>query len=191
MKRLISLLSILAGLMLNTALSQSTSYTINGNSQITVAGTSTVHDWIVEINKIQSDLALVSRGNKIAISNTSIEIRVDDMKSGKSRMDRLMHDALKKDKHPEISFRLDPAQTVIDESMNVKAVGSIKIAGVERPVSVDLEGKKIGSNEIHFTGSKSLKMSDYDVDPPTAMLGTIRAGNEITLNFDLYYSPDK
>ncbi|MEX0685558.1 MAG: YceI family protein [Balneolales bacterium] len=192
MKKIIYIFPLLLSMMFAHALAQNTSYKLAKNSQIIVEGTSTVHDWAVEINDIQSNLAANINENDISFMNTSLDIKVDDMKSGKGRMDRLMHDALKKDKHPIITFRLDPAQTKTNGAngnLMVAATGTMKIAGIERVISVDLEGKKNGNNEIEFTGATELQMSDYEVDPPTAMLGTIRSGNDITVRFDLKYSP--
>ena len=40
---------------------------------------------------------------------------------------------------------------------------------------------------INIKGEKTLKMSDFDVKPPTALLGTLKTGNDITIKFNLNY----
>ncbi|MEX0929569.1 MAG: YceI family protein [Balneolales bacterium] len=192
MKRIFSFFTVITVLTLSTALAQNTSYKIAAGSQVIIEGTSTVHDWSVEIDKLQSGLVVSSGEDAYSILNTTIDIKVDDLKSGKGRMDRLMHSALKKDAHPAITFRLDPARTTLTGSngtMTVTVTGSVNIAGVERMISLNLDGKRNADQTVQFTGYKDLKMSDFKVDPPTAMLGTIRSGNDITIRFDLRYSP--
>jgi hypothetical protein len=34
-------------------------------------------------------------------------------------------------------------------------------------------------------------MKDYKMDPPTAVMGTIKVGPEVTVNFDLTVTPSK
>ena len=40
---------------------------------------------------------------------------------------------------------------------------------------------------VTCTGSYTLKMTDYDVKPPTFMLGAMKTGDSITLNFTMVY----
>lgn len=42
---------------------------------------------------------------------------------------------------------------------------------------------------LHLQGSKSLKLADFQVEPPTAMFGQIVTGDEISVVLDLYFSP--
>jgi hypothetical protein len=42
-------------------------------------------------------------------------------------------------------------------------------------------------NGIKLEGSYSLKMTDYGVDPPKALLGAIKTDNEVTINFSLLF----
>ena len=41
----------------------------------------------------------------------------------------------------------------------------------------------INSNTIHIVGEKSIKMTDFNVEPPTALFGSITTGDEITIKF--------
>ena len=38
------------------------------------------------------------------------------------------------------------------------------------------------------TGVKKMKMTDYNVKPPTVMLGTIKTGNDISIAYNLKFS---
>jgi len=39
------------------------------------------------------------------------------------------------------------------------------------------------NGDIEFSGTKKLRMTDYKVDPPTAMLGALTTGDEVILQF--------
>ncbi|MEX0685826.1 MAG: YceI family protein [Balneolales bacterium] len=192
MKYLLSLTLIFGAFTMHSAVGQSTSYTIADGSQIIVEGTSTVHDWTAEVKEIESNVEFDSGENEFSISDASIVFKVEDMESGKRRMNRLMHSALDEGDHPIITFRLNPNETstnVSSEGIAVTAAGTVNIAGVEQDIMVDLEGQLLPNNEVRFSGSKELTMSDFEVDPPTAMLGTIRTADDIIVHFDLLYAP--
>jgi hypothetical protein len=60
--------------------------------------------------------------------------------------------------------------------------------GFTNLIMLSVTGKNLPGGDIQFTGSRSLKMTDYKMKPPTAMMGTIKVGNEVTLKFDLTIS---
>lgn len=49
--------------------------------------------------------------------------------------------------------------------------------------------KLLPNGDIQLTGSKKLNMKDFGMEPPTAVLGTIKVGPEVTVNFNLTISP--
>jgi hypothetical protein len=61
----------------------------------------------------------------------------------------------------------------------------LTIAGTERLVSLTVQGQQRANGAYQATGSLPLLMSDFGIDPPTAMLGLIKAHDEITVRFKL------
>ena len=41
-----------------------------------------------------------------------------------------------------------------------------------------------------FSGIKNIKMTDFDVVPPEALLGSIKTGNQITIEFQVSFSKE-
>ncbi len=101
-----------------------------------------------------------------------------------------MRDALKSDDHPNIVFRLTQVE-VLDFLNSAKGTrqilttGNLSLAGVTRSVSVLVEGYFDEWNKLHGQGSVAMKMTDFGVTPPSALLGLVKAHNEITIRFHL------
>lgn len=48
---------------------------------------------------------------------------------------------------------------------------------------MNVKGKRLNDDSWQFEGTQKLLMTDYGIDPPTALMGTMRTGNEITVAF--------
>ena len=67
----------------------------------------------------------------------------------------------------------------------VEANGQLTIHGTSRAQRVTAEGRAVGNGQYRFTGSVPVTMSQFGVDPPTALLGTLRTGDGVTVRFDM------
>lgn len=68
----------------------------------------------------------------------------------------------------------------------VIAEGTLTVAGATRSMNVQaLADPK--SNSMQLTGNKTFKMTDFKMDPPRALMGTIKTGDEITINYNLTF----
>lgn len=158
------------------------------NHNIVVAGTSNLHDWTASAEKVNGNFKVKVDNGKIAAVN-AVDVKVDtkSLKSSKGGiMDSKIQDALNAKKNPTISFK-STGGTVNEKSGSYKitANGVLTIAGVSQNVIVDALGKVLPNGDIEFTGTKKIKMTDYKVEPPTAMLGTLTTGDEVTLTFKI------
>jgi hypothetical protein len=43
----------------------------------------------------------------------------------------------------------------------------------------------LANGDVQIIGSRKLNMKDFNMVPPTAMMGTIKVGEEVTVNFNL------
>jgi polyisoprenoid-binding protein YceI len=68
----------------------------------------------------------------------------------------------------------------------IPATGTVEIAGVRRPITFDLN-LTFAENAFRLQGSQSLKMSEFEIEPPTAMFGQIVTGDEIVVELDLLF----
>ncbi|HPX05794.1 MAG TPA: YceI family protein, partial [Tenuifilaceae bacterium] len=65
----------------------------------------------------------------------------------------------------------------------VSTTGTLTISGVTQNVTINATGKLLPNGAIEFTGEKALKMTSFKVEPPTAMFGAMKTGDEVTIDF--------
>lgn len=150
---------------------------LNPDSRMWVDGTSTVHDWTIDVENVNGRLFLKGE----VVDSLRFTVPVNSMKSGKSGMDDKVFEALKSKSHPTITIF---AKNVTFTEGYGSASAEVTIAGVKRTVPVSVVRTTQG-NVVSYTGKVDLKMTDFRVTPPTAMFGAIKAGDAITLRFDL------
>ena len=59
----------------------------------------------------------------------------------------------------------------------------LKIAGVEREVTLDLTTERNGTT-LTVKGEVQLLMTDYGIAPPKAMLGMLKTDPKVTVTFE-------
>lgn len=186
MKRL-TFLFLLMGLVFSQAVGQKYSVD-NKNSKLEVLGTSTLHDWEILAEDMSGTADISFENNELEVSILKFQVKVESLKSGKSSMDKNTYEALKSEKHPLITYELKTInkKSGSGKALNLNTSGTLTIAGfskaIEMPVSALITG-----NQVSFTGKITFKMTDFKVDPPTALMGTIKTGDEITVQFNVTY----
>ncbi|MEP0987094.1 YceI family protein [Ekhidna sp.] len=170
-------------LFTNTAFSQVRFHP--DKSMMTLAGTSSLHDWESTVLMDQMKVELhVEETDPLLLGHLRLDIPVKSIKSGKSIMDNKTYSALKSDDFPAIKYEVE----VFDYNNGeiIASDGKLKVAGEERKVPVTAVYHKKNNNQIMtFQGSVSFNMTDFNVEPPTAMLGTIKTGDEITITYKI------
>lgn len=160
-----------------------------GSATMVIKGTSNLHDWESSVKEIRGKADLtIEEGKLSAINSLSVEAPVKSIKSTKgSIMDNKTYDALKADEHPKITFKLERATPLKQsgDGYSVTASGSLTIAGVNKKVDLSVKGKMDAGGNLLFSGSKKIKMTDYGIKPPTALMGTMTVGNEVEVVFSV------
>jgi polyisoprenoid-binding protein YceI len=113
------------------------------------------------------------------------------LESGKSDINKKTYDALKAEQHPKIKYTLTNVRNLKRENGQwiVIADGKLKIAGTEKTVTLTATVSR--DNGYRFTGKTSIKMTTYNIDPPTAMWGTIKAYDPVTVHYNVLFVHSK
>ncbi|HEX6916033.1 MAG TPA: YceI family protein [Chitinophagaceae bacterium] len=159
------------------------------NAFVEIKGTSTLHDWEMKSSAGKCDATLNMTGEKLTgISNLSFLLAAETLKSGTSGLDKNGYKALDTKKNPSISFNMTSGTiTAVDATTyQFKGMGNLTIGGTTRLTDL-VATMKYSAAEKAFvvTGSKTIKMTDWKVTPPTVMFGTIKTGDKITIDFNL------
>lgn len=158
----------------------------NSDSSLSIFGTSSLHDW-EEVAETYSGTISIDKNNESLIKSLEVTVQAESLKSGKGAMDKNTYKALKTDKYKNITFSLTEVKETTDKGNGnyaVKVNGNLTIAGTKKSISLPLD-LKIDGNSLSIVGQKKMKMTDFNVDPPKALLGTITTGDEITVKFNL------
>lgn len=158
----------------------------NSSSTLTIEGTSSLHDW-EEVAEIFKGSIRIDKDTELFIKELDVTIQAESLKSGKRAMDKNTYKALKTDTYKTISYTLTSVKNLIDNgngNYTAEVSGNLTIAGVKKGISMNLTLAFI-NNGLSIKGEKKIKMTDYNIEPPKALLGTITTGDEITVNFNL------
>jgi len=164
------------------------------NSSLVIKGTSTLHSWDVEAREFSVGFEVPSKwfesdedweGSDIQLLR--VVAPVHELDGGRSRMNRDLRDAMNADEYPEIEFEWRDITIEREDGggYSFKVKGSVSIAGQTKDIEFESSVNKEDQNIIRATGEVELKMTDFGIDPPRALLGTIRTGDKIKVEFDI------
>ncbi len=175
----------------------------NGPQYLVIEGDSNVKKWTAMGSEIHGRIELahpVPPGDLETVPlNPTPAVRVSVPVSslegdGGRRMDRIMHEALDAGHHPEIVFvlhSLHRPQESPDTPVNgpsgsgplaLEARGDLTVAGTTRTVLVHVRLSD-AEHGLQIEGHADLRMTDFGIDPPTALLGVLRSRDDVTVRF--------
>ena len=163
---------------------------IPDSSSITIKGTSTLHDWEMEVTKFESSVTLDQEGDPLVdFKKATLSVQSTGIISHSALMDKKAWNAINAEKFPVIEFNLSSPEklSLKDNKVNGSLKGSLTVAGVSREINVDINGRFNGNDKFLVTGSSDIDMTRFGVAPPTAMLGALKTGDRITIDFRLEY----
>jgi len=160
---------------------------------VTVTGTSTLHDWTVRATGLRGSLDLPAGflgGETTAVPTARFTLPVRALQSEHDKMNKLMWESLDAAKHPDLTFALESArlQGAGGANAKVEVKGSLTVAGVARPIALVLDVRRDG-NRLLASGELPLKMSDFGIKPPTAMMGTMHTGDAVRVKIETTLTP--
>jgi len=154
-------------------------------ASVSISGTSTMHDWEMKGEGFTCNSQFSLEGNKVTgVKGLQLTIPVTALKSGKGAMDKNAYSALKADDHKQIVYALTSSKIVGNK---IISSGNLTIAGVTKPMEVESTFTVNADNTISTKTSKSFKMSEFNVEPPSFMFGSVTTGDAITLTFDFTF----
>jgi hypothetical protein len=200
---LIGLVLLIAGLSTQTVAQESLS--VAAGSRLSIIGSTSVSGFTCSSSEatgfgVVDQIATPSAGVRGTENSSSprieLKVKTESFDCGKPFMNKDMYKALKSESHPEIEFVL--AHAIVDSDRNTetrvsrfKAVGSLSLAGKTRRIEIQGQGEQLSDDRYRLAGNKTLLMSDFDIVPPTALMGLVRTHDRIVVQFDLLVAPNR
>lgn len=167
------------------------------SARITIAGTSNVHPYTASTTTMRVVRAALQNAQPGAefwdsvlkpgvVVEFEIAIPAATLSSAKDGLDKNMHKALKVREHTDIAFRLLRFEAT-NTAGGARAIGVLRIAGVEREVAFDLKAQRQGS-ALAVQGEVDLLMTDYGITPPKAMLGMLKTDPKVKVTFEAVFA---
>ncbi|NBC65486.1 MAG: hypothetical protein GVY07_07525 [Bacteroidetes bacterium] len=171
-------------------------------SRLWIEGSSNVNEFECQAEEYDGEATIPQEEEPLAnvepaqnqILSIKVDIQVDSIECGKRKMNQDLQKALQAEKYPQISFLYQSAELLSepdnpDDGFQLEVQGLLTIAGTTKEIKFTTEAYYINSGSVRARGGTTINMTDFGVEPPTALMGLIRANEELTVNFDLIAKP--
>jgi len=151
-----------------------------------LSGTSTMHDWDMNgVFQVSGNFKVAEGSNKLqSVSGLNFVLPVENLKSDKKKLDETAYKALKTEQYKDIYFKMT-SSTITELQSNrykITAHGNLTIAGVTKPITMEVFWVVNADRSVSCAGIQKLKMTDFKVEPPS-FLGFMKTGDDISLDF--------
>lgn len=159
---------------------------------ISIKGSSSLHDWAAKCGEIVDypEQITLDPANSGTIPSFGFKVAVASMDGGRgASMNNKIYKALHSKEHPYVNFtQNEPATYQVDATgkLNLNSIGTVEIAGQSRSVSVKVTGTPDGDLLI-LSGSHPMKLSEFNIEAPSAMFGQIQTKDDIFVHFEFTY----
>lgn len=171
---------------------ESRPFQIISGSQLYLKGTSNVTPFTCYCQQAfpqqQFTMTLRPQSNTAVFQDTRLQLQTKKLDCGNRGMNRDMHHTLKADAYPHISIRLQEVQF---RSGNKGGLGTLTakatltVTGQSRTVHMQVKAEESAQNIYRFVSALSMKMTDFGITPPTALMGLVKVDDKIDIHLDL------
>jgi polyisoprenoid-binding protein YceI len=154
------------------------------NVDFTVSGTSTIRGWTCTARGVlaatpASGAAAALPGFANGVQSATLTVPVKAFTCPNAEMTEHLLEAMKAAQFQEIVYRVERYDVT---GAQVQAHGTMTITGTSLPVSVPVTVKASGDT-VQLEGNTRLDMTKYGVQPPVVMLGMLKVGPQIRIEF--------
>jgi hypothetical protein len=173
-------------------------YTIDEGSTLKLSGSSNVTSFTCVCDcydeSQKHSFKMLSPGgiDVFRFENNLLKLHADGLDCGHRGMNKDMFDMLKVGKYPYITIKLIKAKELDNCSLSetegwvpLEAHTALTISGICQEFEMDVQAKQISDNKYRFKSSKTLSMDDFQLDPPSPMLGLVKVHDHFEIELDL------
>ncbi len=168
-------------------------YHIHRESQVTIHGSTNINSFFcLSESHMPRGFILADflpAENVLQFTDAQLDLMVSSFDCKNRLMNKDFQNALGGKDNPYIHIRLIETHMHDEHKTSnadyLTAVIEILINGVSRTTEVDVELNQGDGYTFHVKGSKKLRMSDFNIDPPSPGFGLVRVSDVIDIHFNL------
>lgn len=170
------------------------------NSRFWIHGDATVRNFTCVVNRVEGKAQFPTAPDSVPTTadddqtTVVVDVPVQAVDCGNSRMTSDLQETLKMDEHPKIRFELVHATMggrtdTSAQWRRVDALGPLTIAGTKRLTRLQAAAQALGDRHFRLRGCLPIRMTYFKIDPPTKAFGLIKVKNRVEVRFDLFTQP--
>ena len=166
---------------------------LTADSRLWVDGTSTVRSFTCKATSLDAvaesgaeNAIEAVLGGETAVRTVTLSVPTDKLDCGNGTMNGHMMKAIKAKEHPTITFMLD--SYTLGKGAGATAAtmkGTLTLGGVTKAIELEATLTPGANGALRVAGAYALNMKDFNLIPPTLMLGTLKVRENVKVNFDL------
>ena len=167
---------------------QTTRIAVTPDSKLWIEGTSNLHGWSCKAETFEATLDVDAAAAPKAIKRVEVRVPVKALKCGHGGMDNNLYKALNADRTPEVTYilaTLEAGPGAARDSFTLQTQGTLTIAGKQNMLAMDVSATRLADGAVRATGVVPIRMTDYGIQPPTALFGRLKTGDEVKVKFEL------
>src|SRR3954468_929346 len=143
---------------------------VGSTSKLWIEGTSNVHNWKCDATTLDAAIDIDGLAAQFAatapkmLKQVSVKVPVKSLKCGHDKMNDNLYKALKADDSSEITYVMATFEAIPGETKDdftVRTVGTLKIAGAENQVTMDVAATRLADGTLKATGTVPVKMTAF------------------------------
>jgi len=155
--------------------------------QVHILGTTNVNEFHMEYR--ESDFCKVPGDFRNESSVIEIEIPASQIQADSKMMLKDFLELIHADKYPTIEIEIDADEITFDEAgkSDLKNI-LITMNGITKEFKSRTYSDACFANQWCLTGELKIKLTDFNIQPPTKFLGMVKVRDEIFINFRILFS---
>ena len=166
------------------------------NSQLYLQGKSNVNEFTCycaqEFVPIQANFSLDDDQQIANFPNLKLNLYTQNLDCGNKRMNKDLQKTLQVDKHPFIEIDLEKvylnsSNTPLNQYWtHYLADTDLTIVGNTCAFKIPVMAKRVGEQTYQFKSFYEIRLSEFGIEAPSALLGMIKVKDTFMIHFDLY-----
>jgi polyisoprenoid-binding protein YceI len=124
-----------------------------------------------------------------SVREVRVKVPVRMLRCGDRHMEAHLYSALKAPKPPQESYitaEFDHLPAVRPNSQPVEVSGKLRIASVERMVTMTVISDRLPDGTHHARGTVPITMTDFGITPPRPWGGILRTADRVLVQFEIF-----